>query len=233
MPIENLYDCTLSGLIQIDQISKPKDKNYTAIDAQFPLDMSKDHIIYPVGTAFKITQLQPPFVADFIAGFVPLPEPKLTYYTLKKFMDPEQVPNGWIPPSPTITGIVKAENTDDPTAIRGTLQAYDRGAGKMRSAPVILTRDPDGKNKGSTVPTKGATIYFSGKISFQQETSRMFVISLDHYTWVSQAELTPAIPPPPASPTDPSTSKKRPRLGTKQTTAQHSAEAGPSGTSSH
>ncbi|CAD6908125.1 unnamed protein product [Tilletia controversa] len=165
-------------------------------------------------------------------------------------MKADEVPENWVPPTPNITGVGKLVKVQDAAkTLRISTSAYDRSvsrptrypppqfgpylvnerlsqANKKRTIEIIGMRDADRKQP---VPTEGSTIYFTGKLYSQQETSKLFTIAIDDYSWVSATTTSPSIPKGPSLPEDPSTPTKRPQLGKrKQATQSAEDEAGPS-----
>ncbi|KAE8218663.1 hypothetical protein CF319_g7502 [Tilletia indica] len=220
--MDPLYNCTISGMIQVDEIKKTADR-YHRVDIQFPLAASKDHIIYPIATAYKVAHLEAPMFAAISAAFLPLAEPKMSIHTISQAMKESEVPEDWIPPSPNITGVGKVTKITDPKTLRISTAVYDRSAGKKRTAEFIGIRDPD---RQQPLPTENATIYFTGKLYSQQETSMLFTLTLDDYSWISAATTSGTLPKPPTI-DDPTTPTKRPQLG-KGKRKQTEDEAGPS-----
>ncbi|CAD6919395.1 unnamed protein product [Tilletia controversa] len=224
--MEPLYNCTISGLIQIDAIEKTQER-YHRVDAQFALTASSDHVIYPIGTAYGVHNLEPPMIANITAGFLPFPEPKMNIHSMTQAGKADEVPEGWVPPTPNITGVGKLIKVQDAAkTLRISTSAYDRSANKKRTIEIIGMRDADRKQP---VPTEGSTIYFTGKLYSQQETSKLFTMTLDDYSWVSATTSSPSLSKGPSLPEDPSTPTKRPQLGKrKQATQSAEDEAGPS-----
>ncbi|CAD6906406.1 unnamed protein product [Tilletia controversa] len=183
--MEPLYDYTISGLIQIDAIEKTQERYH-----RFALTASSDHVIYPIGTAYGVHNLEPPMIANITAGVS-----RPTRYPPPQF---------------------------GPYLVNERLSQ----ANKKRTIEIIGMRDADRKQP---VPTEGSTIYFTGKLYSQQETSKLFTIAIDDYSWVSATTMSPSIPKGPSLPEDPSTPTKRPQLGKrKQATQSAEDEAGPS-----
>ncbi|KAE8224182.1 hypothetical protein CF319_g2876 [Tilletia indica] len=142
-------------------------------------------------------------------------------------MAANEVPKNWVPPSPTINVVGKVIKVVDKTTLRVTTTVWDRMKGERQSAEMIAMRDTENKHKNKPIPPEGSTINFSAKIYSQDETSKLFVIHIEDYTWVSAATTAPVLPTAPTSPTDPTTPQKRPPLGKRKWTPTES-EAGPS-----
>ncbi|CAD6980664.1 unnamed protein product, partial [Tilletia controversa] len=86
----------------------------------FALTASSDHVIYPIGTAYGVHNLEPPMIAN-------ITEPKMNIHSMTQAMKADEVPENWVPPTPNITGVGKLVKVQDAAkTLRISTSAYDR-----------------------------------------------------------------------------------------------------------
>ncbi|KAL9933303.1 hypothetical protein V8E36_008021 [Tilletia maclaganii] len=115
--------------------------------SQLSLSASTEHRIFPIGTAYSTAGLDPPVMVDVAGNFVPTDKPTITVQRMTKTMDADEVPPGWSPPSPVLTGIGKVVAIPDEKHIRVSVAVCDRSSAKKRTQDLILMRDVDHKQK--------------------------------------------------------------------------------------
>ncbi|CAD6931598.1 unnamed protein product [Tilletia laevis] len=182
---DSIFNCTFSGEIQVDSIEKEGQNKYNNL---------------------KVTNAEPPIVANITAGFTTGATPKLTIQRYTHLYDAESEPPDYTIPCPKISGVGRVTHIDEANkAIRFVTAAWCRETGTKRTQEMIGWKLPEIRYKNSPYPPVGALLYYAGELYSQQASSGMFTIMLDDFTWSAAAGAGAA--------TNSDGSNKRRRLG--------------------
>ncbi|KAE8218274.1 hypothetical protein CF326_g9206 [Tilletia indica] len=139
--MEALYNCTVTGDIQVNNIVKQPGNRYHTVDAEFAME-STDELKEAVCTAFSASNYTTPLLMHITGGFHGFASPKITIQTLEKLYGENEVPETYNQQPIQVSGVGKIDEVNEVDRyILIFTSAYDRGVSSSlkRSAPTTST----------------------------------------------------------------------------------------------
>ncbi|KAE8236556.1 hypothetical protein A4X13_0g9112 [Tilletia indica] len=173
--MEALYNCTVTGDIQVNNIVKQPGNRYHTVDAEFAME-STDELKEAVCTAFSASNYTTPLLMHITGGFHGFASPKITIQTLEKLYGENELPETYNQQPIQVSGVGKIDEVNEVDRyILIFTSAYDRGASSRPTHQLIAYRLPEARWKTSGWPHVGSTIAFTERkhgVSKQDDRDR-------------------------------------------------------------